>query len=344
MSWIEKSLEEIKEGRRKYGLRQYGRRRLKFHWQKVFQPLNRRKIAVHLENLGLKKGDLVCVHSRFSALGYVEGGPSTFIRALEDVVGSTGTILMPTFSTTGSMLSYIESGSIFDVRNTPSRVGILTEIFRTYPGVKRSLHPTNSVAARGALAEALLDGHEKSITPYGRTTPYGKLGLLGGKILMVHTHVLSFLHHLQESVDFPNLYLNGDRQVKYIDWDGMEHAMTTRVMRPRIPYYVILPGTLVRKQDFMLIQDFALIFPEKREDTIIRAGYPLSLHPTIANRREILIRAGVFKAENLGSGRVGLVDVKGFLKIVKPELEDLLQRFRDAYDPEIIDSQNLPYF
>ena len=63
----------------------------------------------------------------------------------------------------------------FDVRETPSCVGAVTEWFRRQPGVVRSLHPTHSVAAMGPIADELTRHHENASTPCGQETPYHRL-------------------------------------------------------------------------------------------------------------------------------------------------------------------------
>ena len=48
--------------------------------------------------LGLKKGDVVMVHTSLKSMGYICGGAQTVIEALLEVVGNEGTIMMPTQS------------------------------------------------------------------------------------------------------------------------------------------------------------------------------------------------------------------------------------------------------
>ena len=51
------------------------------------------------DNLGLRDGDQIAVHSSMKSLGVVEGGPATVIAALIEAVGGPGrgTVLMPCF-------------------------------------------------------------------------------------------------------------------------------------------------------------------------------------------------------------------------------------------------------
>ena len=55
-------------------------------------------IARQLRKVGLERGDTVMVHTSLRRMGYVCGGAQTVIEALIEVVGDTGTILMPTQS------------------------------------------------------------------------------------------------------------------------------------------------------------------------------------------------------------------------------------------------------
>jgi aminoglycoside N3'-acetyltransferase len=55
-------------------------------------------IVAGLQEMGLSQGDLVEVHSSLSSLGWVEGGAETVIRALIEVVGESGTIVMSAYN------------------------------------------------------------------------------------------------------------------------------------------------------------------------------------------------------------------------------------------------------
>lgn len=55
-------------------------------------------IVNELKKIGLKKNDVVMVHTSLKSMGYVCGGAQTVIEALLEVVGEEGTVMMPTQS------------------------------------------------------------------------------------------------------------------------------------------------------------------------------------------------------------------------------------------------------
>jgi aminoglycoside 3-N-acetyltransferase len=124
-------------------------------------------------DLGVRAGQQLLVHSSLSSLGHVIGGAETVIEALLDVLGPTGTLLVPTL--TGHEGIGPDADVIFDVASTPAWTGTIPETARRRPDAVRSLHPTHSVAAIGADAESLTQGHEDTLSPCGPGSPYVRL-------------------------------------------------------------------------------------------------------------------------------------------------------------------------
>ena len=60
------------------------------------QVILKDEIIQKLKEVGLKSGDTVMVHTSLGKMGYVCGGTQTVIEALMEVVGDSGTIMMPT--------------------------------------------------------------------------------------------------------------------------------------------------------------------------------------------------------------------------------------------------------
>jgi aminoglycoside 3-N-acetyltransferase len=152
-----------------------------------------------LERLGVRRGDILCVHSSLKQLGLVIGGVRTVIESLLDAVGSEGTVMMPTYSgdlsdPTEWRFPPVPSELIpqilaetppYDPALTPTRnMGAIPEYFRRYPGVMRSPHPQSSFAAVGARAKELVGTHPLSFR-FGPESPLGHLREVNGKVLML---------------------------------------------------------------------------------------------------------------------------------------------------------------
>jgi len=167
--------------------------------------LSKEVIVENLKDIGIVDGDSVLVHSSLSRIGYLEHGPKTLVDALLSVVGEKGNILMPTSPNAVFQLDYIRNTPFFDILNSPSKTGAITEYFRTMNGVKRSLHPTEPVCAFGPKADYFLNEHFGQKTPYNRQSPFYKISESNGKILYIGV-TLSMagtnLHTLEDSVEF----------------------------------------------------------------------------------------------------------------------------------------------
>jgi aminoglycoside 3-N-acetyltransferase len=157
------------------------------------------KLVEGFRELGVEEGDTLLVHSSYKSFGEVDGGPQTVIRALESALGAEGTLIMPTFNFD------FNKGVPWDVRMTPSKMGILTELVRQDPRAKRVFHPFYSFAILGKHAELL--GSLRYKSSYERNSIFGKLRDLDGKIMVIglsYTNSMTFFHHIEqmEGVDY----------------------------------------------------------------------------------------------------------------------------------------------
>ena len=100
----------------------------------------------------------------------------TLVDVLKECVGKNGTIIMPTFT-----YSFCK-GEVFDVDNSKSTVGILTEHFRSLPAVKRTQQPIFSCAVYGKKQEYYLNVSKDS---FGKGSIFEKLHKDNGKILFL---------------------------------------------------------------------------------------------------------------------------------------------------------------
>ena len=177
------------------------------------RPVSFDSLSADLTALGLLSGDIALVHTSLSALGWVCGGPLTGIQALLAILGPRGTLVMPAFSGGLSEPSLWQHPPVpaewwpairatmpaFDRSATPTRgIGAIAELFRTWPGARRSDHPTSSMAVLGPHAEELVAAQPLG-DPLGDGSPLGRLYTLNAKVLLLgvgHDHNTSL--HLAE--------------------------------------------------------------------------------------------------------------------------------------------------
>lgn len=200
-------------------------------------PVTIPKLVTDFQNLGLKNGMVLLVHSSLSSLGWVSGGPAAVILALEEVLGEEGTLVMPTHSGDLSDPGFWENPPVpkdwhqkirdtmpaFRKDLTPSRgMGALPEAFRKQAGTIRSSHPHFSFAARGPKAEYITENHSLHYG-LGDDSPLGAIYRLDGFILLLgvgHGNNTS-LHLAEVRADFLGkkeqvqgapIFMNGKRE------------------------------------------------------------------------------------------------------------------------------------
>jgi aminoglycoside 3-N-acetyltransferase len=161
-----------------------------------------RSLAADLRRLGLQSGDVVLVHAATRRIGRVAGGAAGVAEALADVIGTEGTLVVPTQTADNSDTSSLHLSQIagltpgqsrrfrarmppFDPVTTPSTgMGHLAEQVRTSPGAIRSAHPQTSFAALGPLADKLMSGHRLDCH-LGEFSPLARLYEVDARILLL---------------------------------------------------------------------------------------------------------------------------------------------------------------
>lgn len=188
------------------------------------------------QRVGIQQGDVVLVHSSLSRIGHLAEGPKTLVDALLEVIGPKGTLLMPTSPNHVYQLNYIRNTPLFDVKNSPSKTGAITEYFRTLPGAIRSLHPTEPVTAFGHNAAYFVKDHFKEITPYSVKSPFYRVSEQHGKILYIGVTLDmagTNLHTLEDAVEFKfPVYMDEIFEIDVVDYEGVSHKVKTKVHNP----------------------------------------------------------------------------------------------------------------
>lgn len=134
-------------------------------------------LKLALKACGISNGDIVMVHCAWRNMYNFNGRPEDVIQMLKELVGKSGTILMP---------SYGADRNQFDVDNTPSNAGVLSEVFRNQKDVLRSACTHFSVAGIGKDRDSILSDHIKSEYGFDKYSPCFKLGEYPtGKVLFL---------------------------------------------------------------------------------------------------------------------------------------------------------------
>lgn len=174
------------------------------HWQECFKvKVPKEQVDELFLRLGLD-GD-VMVHSSLPEIGNIKRASVTD-NLKKYVLDKGNTILCPAIPVKGSTLDYLKSIKEFDVRSAPNAMGTLSCYYGTQEGVRRSMSPTHSVIALGSRAEEYTKDHHLSETPFSENSPYYKLFLNGGKILMFGASLkyLTFGHVVDDLIGEEN--------------------------------------------------------------------------------------------------------------------------------------------
>ena len=216
-----------------------------------------------LADLGIRRGDVLMVHATWTPNNGFRGSPADLIAALQSAVGRDGVLAMTTMTYVNeTSAEFLARGKPMDVRRSASRMGLLTEVFRRSPDVRRSLSPTHPVCAWGGRAADFLAGHEATPFSFGPDSPYGKLAAWGGKLLGIDTEfdTFTFTHHLEHrsrgSLPFA-FYESAPRPGVAIDQTGRRVSVPTMVIsqqanaarrEPRLVARLERQGLLQRKR------------------------------------------------------------------------------------------------
>lgn len=178
------------------------------------------ELASRWQAAGIQQGDLVLVHSniRRTLRSALKAGspvtPEDILQSFIEAVGPQGTLMFPLFNFD------FTSGSLFDIRSTPSQMGSLSECARLHRSAVRTGHPVYSFSVMGRHSEAFAG--IDNIQAYGAESPFAQLRKLNGKISVLDLedqNSMTFYHHVEQVKEVPYRYSKLFRAA-YVDASG----------------------------------------------------------------------------------------------------------------------------
>lgn len=178
-------------------------------------------LADDWQKSGLEKGDMVLIHSALSKFikrlkdKNISLTPDDILDSFLLAVGEDGTLLFPTFNFD------FTKGKVFDIRNTISETGALTEAARLRKDSVRTGHPLFSFTAIGKRTDLFRGIY--NFSAFGKDSPFGILHRHKGKVAVLDIggeYCSTFYHYIEESENAPNRYHKIFRGY-YIDHDGV---------------------------------------------------------------------------------------------------------------------------
>lgn len=252
-------------------------RKLRARAVNVMYSYGTAELDTRLRQLGIVAGDSIVMQSSFSNLNGFSGEAIDVLDCVLNVIGPNGNLFMVSMPYGGAARDYLREGKPFDVRRTPSQMGLLSELFRRRKGVLRSANPMHPVLAWGPRAEWLVTGHEDLSHSCGENSPFEKMLELDTKALLfdVDLDVLTFTHYLEhtfrDTAPVP-VYSPEPIETEIIDRSGA---------RRRVAVYPFAP-------EAMKLRNFGVLYDDMLSRDLVRQSRVGNTNLQVVRLRDVL--------------------------------------------------------
>jgi aminopeptidase-like protein/aminoglycoside N3'-acetyltransferase len=170
-------------------------------------PQGKRQVIDAINQIGIKAGDTVLVHSDSTLAMHLSKSASfsaacTFLQeCFEETLEENGTLLVPTFN-----YDFCK-GKPYIHEKSPSQVGLFSNHVRQDKRAVRSFHPIYSFAAIGPQADALLGGVGKS--SFGKNSVFERLHAANAKMVFFNVSMAfcTFVHYIEQQLNVEYRFL-----------------------------------------------------------------------------------------------------------------------------------------
>lgn len=177
-----------------------------------------------MKAMGMDKGSVVFIHSSMTEFYNYTGTANELIDKIIEEIGEEGTLMMPAYP---KIIENFDDEVDFDVLNSPSGAGYLSEVFRKRPGVKRSINLQHSVCAYGKLADHFVSEHYRSLTAWDEFSPYYKMSQINTLVFAFGLpYFLGTIIHCTESAlrnkyIYFQLFFKKEKSFRYRNAEGV---------------------------------------------------------------------------------------------------------------------------
>ena len=182
---------------------------------------NQKDIENALKEIGINKGDHIFSHSNVGFFGILEGAETEedyykiFKTAFLNVIGTEGTIIMPTFT-----YSFCWN-KVYDKNASISDCGLLAELMWKDPEAIRSDDANFSIVALGALAEYFTQNPPKH--SFGPNSFWERFLEKNGIFVNLNFDAAStFIHYAEKKIQVPYRYDKKFKGISIIDRKEIE--------------------------------------------------------------------------------------------------------------------------
>jgi aminoglycoside 3-N-acetyltransferase len=193
-------------------------------------------LASVLEQLDVPRSSVVYVQSSTDWLARAGIDAGEALKTLREWVMPSGTLVMPSYPFRVTHLEYLQSSPRYDVRTSPSMIGLIPELFRRSDGVCRSLDPDFAIAAEGDAAGEIVATHLADPDPFGRQSVYENVIARDATMigLGVSLNTNSFIHVIDSrlAVQYRRSPYENLHDAQIVDYTGAVVTVQRRALAP----------------------------------------------------------------------------------------------------------------
>lgn len=177
---------------------------------KAIEEVSINDLKENLTEAGIKKGDILIVHSSMKGIRGFGMAPEEIINYLKDLVGEEGMLLMPVYPQYPDSVTKLQYNEAYpkayeyDVDNTASWTGLITNLFWKSEDVTRSHYPNNTLSAWGKNSTEIFREEMISDLAFGKHSAWGYCVEKSAKVLFLGIHAHHALSEIHIAEDFLN--------------------------------------------------------------------------------------------------------------------------------------------